>query len=290
MAHRVIWLRIYGRNSLSTELGIAAEAIPALTCYNSHMEDRFSPDTSRHDATGREDGDIARQKETRHSLTLDQVGNIYAERGFPRSARSLQRFCSNGHLDCSKIATTTGDKYLVAPYSVERHLKQLAQLQATEAATRSSLARHVTTSGGQASDSQFASDDRRRDVRHTTTGDDVSEPVEQMNRDTSQLVVQLEKRIGDKDDEIKFLRSEVATKNNQLADASERDRETNVLIQGLQSMVLQLTGNESSLALGEGITHKRGGDEFQNQPDDQHEGARPSRPRDFNENTEPPNL
>jgi len=43
----------------------------------------------------------------------------------------------------------------------------------------------------------------------------------------------------------------VATRNRQLADASERDRETNILIQGLQSMVLQLTGNDRPQALTE---------------------------------------
>ena len=44
---------------------------------------------------------------------------------------------------------------------------------------------------------------------------------------------QLEKRITEKDDEIRFLRSEVAVKNDQIKDLTERARETNHLIAGM---------------------------------------------------------
>lgn len=179
----------------------------------------------------------------RHALSLDEVGDIYASRGFPRSQRSLQRFCAGGHLDCQKVATTTGDKYLVAPYSVERHLTQLKQLAATAAATGRDVSRQFATPVVPQVIDPLPHDTPRHEERQPAPGPDMTAPVAEERRDTSQLVAQLEKRIGEKDDEIKFLRGEVATKNKQLADASERDRETNILIQGLQSMVLQLTGN-----------------------------------------------
>ncbi len=40
--------------------------------------------------------------------------------------------------------------------------------------------------------------------------------------------------------EITFLRQQISVKDEQLKDASERSRETNILIQGLQNMVLTL--------------------------------------------------
>ena len=55
-------------------------------------------------------------------------------------------------------------------------------------------------------------------------------------------VQQLEKRLDEKDGEIGFLRSEVAVKNDQIKDLTERARETNHLIAGLQKMLTPLLG------------------------------------------------
>jgi hypothetical protein len=59
-------------------------------------------------------------------------------------------------------------------------------------------------------------------------------------------IEQLEKRLGEKDGEIGFLRSEVAVKNDQIKDLTERARETNFLIQGLQNLFLQLNPGRPS--------------------------------------------
>ena len=58
----------------------------------------------------------------------------------------------------------------------------------------------------------------------------------------TELVEQLEKRLGEKDGEIQFLRSEVTVKNDQIKDLTERARETNHLIAGLQKMLTPLLG------------------------------------------------
>ena len=55
-------------------------------------------------------------------------------------------------------------------------------------------------------------------------------------------VQQLEKRLDEKDGEITFLRSEVSIKNDQIKDLTERARETNHLIAGLQKMLTPLLG------------------------------------------------
>jgi hypothetical protein len=60
--------------------------------------------------------------------------------------------------------------------------------------------------------------------------------------DAFRYVQQLEKRLDEKDGEIGFLRSEVAVKNDQIKDLTERARETNHLIAGLQKMLSPLLG------------------------------------------------
>ena len=82
-------------------------------------------DSPRPDATG---------PDYEYSLTMEEVAERYAENNLPRTLRTVQRYCAKGHLDARKVATTFGDKYLVAPYSVSRHI---AQIQETIAFTQS---------------------------------------------------------------------------------------------------------------------------------------------------------
>ena len=57
---------------------------------------------------------------------------------------------------------------------------------------------------------------------------------------TPRYVEQLEKRIEEKDDVIVMLRGELAQRNEEIVRRNERERETNILIRGLQNLVLQL--------------------------------------------------
>jgi hypothetical protein len=72
-----------------------------------------SRDLSRQDAT---------DNDTVFSLSLEEVAERYERAGHSRSLRTLQRYCADGHLDARKIETMTGDKYLVTPQSVARHI------------------------------------------------------------------------------------------------------------------------------------------------------------------------
>ena len=98
-------------------------------------------------ATGR---DLPRQgatdNDTDFSLSLEEVAERYDRAGHPRTLRSLQRYCVGGHLDARKIATTMGDKYLVTPQSVARHIAQIVELSQLDAvATGRDLSRQVAT-------------------------------------------------------------------------------------------------------------------------------------------------
>ena len=102
------------------------------------MDTPTSPDLSRPVATG---------SDTDYTLSLDDVAARYsAAAGHPRTLRTLQRYCASSHLDSQKIATATGDNYLVTPQSVERHIAQINELGSIDAvATRRDRSRQVAT-------------------------------------------------------------------------------------------------------------------------------------------------
>ena len=67
-----------------------------------------------------------------YTLSIEQVSELYAKAGHARTIRTLQRYCVSGHLDAQKVATTLGDKYLVTPQSVARHIEQIRELSALD--------------------------------------------------------------------------------------------------------------------------------------------------------------
>ncbi len=66
----------------------------------------------RTDANSRE-----RLPDHQYTLSIDQTAELYAKTGHPRTIRAIQKYCALSKLDCHKVETDTGEKYLVAPYS-----------------------------------------------------------------------------------------------------------------------------------------------------------------------------
>jgi hypothetical protein len=245
-----------------------------------------SRDTSRQDATDT-DKDF--------SLSLEQAAELYARAGHPRTPRSLQRYCVIGHLEARKIATMTGDKYLVTPQSVARHIAQIVELTQLDAvATGRDVSRPVATSttpkepptatarenGLQnepdrprhpATDAVAETPVDLQEPRHeAATGGDMMRqtateaarpvmdapvpPQEPQHEPTtthdkprhaatepaatgeaSRYVAHLER-------ERDFLREQIDRKDRTIEALIERDRETNVLVRGLQEMLTPLLG------------------------------------------------
>src|SRR5438132_10254027 len=77
----------------------------------------------RTDANSRE-----RSPDHQYSLSIDQTAKLYAQAGFPRTTRAIQKYCALSKLDCHKVETEIGEKYLVAPYSVERHISYIREV------------------------------------------------------------------------------------------------------------------------------------------------------------------
>ncbi len=208
-------------------------------------------DIRRPDATG---------PDYEYSLSIEAVADRYAGAGYPRTIRTLQRYCASGHLDAQKIATALGDKYYVAPYSVSRHIAQIAEM--AEFTTRHDMSRpadrghdHVSPSyrapftGATGHDSSVSGHDA---TSHDTPRHPPTPPPQQdqAHPDQPRQVVpdpSLSPRYVERlEAENAFLRNQVDKKDQQIDALLERDRETNVLVQGLQRMLGPLLGMPSS--------------------------------------------
>ena len=177
-----------------------------------------SPDPSRPAATSRDNDFI---------LSLEEVSERYAKAGHARTIRTLQRYCASGHLDAQKVATTTGDKYLVTPQSVARHIAQIEELKALDTvAARRDQPRHAATS-------VVAQQSTADKETAPATGGDVQRQAPTGESHMSQYVVRLEKEIEQAKDERDFLREQIDRKDKTIDALIERDRETNFLVRGL---------------------------------------------------------
>src|SRR6202140_3617936 len=83
----------------------------------------MTPEQPRTDANSRE-----RSPDHQYTLPIEQVAELYAKAGHPRTPRAIQKYCALTKLDCHKVETETGEKYLVAPYSVERHIAYIKEV------------------------------------------------------------------------------------------------------------------------------------------------------------------
>jgi hypothetical protein len=80
-------------------------------------------DTARHSTPSYRDT-------VRHSLTIPQAVELFVHLDVPRSKRSVQRFCEQGHLDCVRIKGARGDQFFINRESVERYAEELRQIEA----------------------------------------------------------------------------------------------------------------------------------------------------------------
>ena len=169
------------------------------------------------DASGRD-----RSPDHQYTLSIEQAAELYDQAGHPRTVRAIQKYCALSKLDCHKIETETGEKYLVAPYSVERHIAYINEVRTATSnrvqTRRIATVRTIDSEGATAANSE---ESPRTDATVRASDD--------------RYVQQLEK-----DNE--FLRGQIGVKDGQIKELTERARETNVLIAGLQKMLTPLLG------------------------------------------------
>src|SRR5947199_10623143 len=86
---------------------------------------------------------VATSDDSDFTLTIDDALELYARAGLPRTPRSIQRYCAKGHLDCRRIETPFGDKYMISPTSVAKHIAYIEEVRPV--ATGRDEPRHVAT-------------------------------------------------------------------------------------------------------------------------------------------------
>jgi hypothetical protein len=86
---------------------------------------------------------VATSDDSDFTLTIDDALERYARAGLPRTPRSIQRYCAKGHLQCRLIETEFGEKYLIAPASVDKHIAYIEEVRLT--ATRRDRSRQLSS-------------------------------------------------------------------------------------------------------------------------------------------------
>jgi hypothetical protein len=169
--------------------------------------------------------DQSRQAATspdQYTLTIEEAAVRYEHAGHPRTIRTIQRYCANGHLDSLRQETAFGDKYMITSESVARHIAQIAELAST---TGRDVSRRAAT-----------------DVVGSI-GPKTSQPASGSSLDLSRPDAADDRYVARLEGEVEFLRGQISTKDLQISELTERSRETNVLIGGLQRLLAPLLGS-----------------------------------------------
>jgi hypothetical protein len=169
---------------------------------------------------------VATSPDSEYTLTIDEAAARYEHAGHPRTSRSIQRYCAKGHLDSRRIETPFGEKYLITAASVAKHIAYIEEVRPVAAGPDMSR-QDVTGVVVQTSD-------RRPDP--SPKSPDLPRPVATAPDQPERYVARLE-------GEVAFLREEISTKNAQIKELTERSRETNLLIGGLQRLLAPLLGS-----------------------------------------------
>jgi hypothetical protein len=173
-----------------------------------------------------------RSPDHEYSLSIDQTSELYAAAGLPRTPRAIQKYCAVGKLDCHKVETEIGEKYLVAAYSVERHIAYIKEVR-TDATSR---------------------DQTRTDANVRNMETKPEEPTPRpANGDEQSRIDATVRGVGDRyvgllERENELLRGQLTAKDRTIEALLERDRETNHLVAGLQKMLAPLLGRGESAA------------------------------------------
>ncbi len=182
---------------------------------------------------------VATSNDEVFTLTVDEALEVYAGAGLPRTPRTVQRYCANAHLDCRRRETPFGEKYMISPESIEKHIAYVME---------------VTGATGRASSRQVAPSRLNGGLGSVTEQEGTT------NYDTSRLV-EGGRYVTQLEGEVKFLRDQIGVKDVQIKDLTERARETNHLIAGLQKMLSPLLSIPSVVQTGQKALEIHKGDD-----------------------------
>jgi len=143
------------------------------------------------------------------TMTVEEASARYAQLGHPRNPRSVRRFCQHGKLLCVETQTDHFTKaYLIDPDSVDRHVREIEETYSRSSPATTGLDRPSSVID-------------RSVIQRSANSDRYVELLEKVNEAQA---------------------AEIKIKNEQIKDLTERARETNHLIAGLQKMLGPLLG------------------------------------------------
>lgn len=163
---------------------------------------------------------VATSPDSEYTLSIEDAAALYERAGHPRTDRSIQRYCAKGHLDCRRVETQFGEKFLISPASVNKHIAYIEEVRPV--ATGRDVPRHDATTVAE----EQSHDEQRQ---QPPIGRDLSPPV------ADEFLSQLK-------GENEFLRGQITVKDKTIEALLERDRETNILVGQLQQMLTPLLG------------------------------------------------
>jgi hypothetical protein len=177
----------------------------------------------------------------------------------PRSDRRIKYFCQTKVLDADKFPTPTGPQWYIDPASVPGLVGDLRQFDEQQRRRlQQAAAKPDSTKEAPNTDTVAAGSSRLQPAAAGNEVEPPAQPAEGVSQQAAAApaaayVAQLEKRIDEKDDVIGMLRGELAQRNEEIVRRNERERETNLLIRGLQNLVLQLQpGRDASADVFDG--------------------------------------
>lgn len=106
--------------------------------------DVTSPDVLRQVASNTTSPHKPYRDMTRYTLSVEQVVQRFADAGVPRSPKSIQRYCKDGHLEYVEVDTEKNSKFLINPVSVERRITEVKQAKNVSKSV-GDMSQHVAT-------------------------------------------------------------------------------------------------------------------------------------------------
>jgi len=166
---------------------------------------------------------VATSPDSEFTVTIEEALERYARAGLPRTPRSVQRYCAKGHLDCRRVDTQFGEKYLISPASITKHIAYIEEVRPF--ATSREVPRQVAT--------DIAAEQSQGEPRKdTSTSPDLPRHVATAY-------------VGRLESENEFLRGQIGVKDKTIEALLERDRETNILVGRLQELLTPLLGRST---------------------------------------------
>ncbi len=173
---------------------------------------------------------FANGDEHNYTLTVEEAADQYARAGIPRTQRAIQKYCAVSKLDCRKTETEFGEKYLVAPYSIDRHI---AYIKSIKPVTDDANSRVHSRPVANVPPSTTVSEEPRTE---TTNTDEQPRPVANAPQTDERLIAALER-------ENTFLRDQILVKDTQIKSLTDHSQQTNVLMQSFQRLLAPLLGS-----------------------------------------------